>query len=200
MSSRTSSRSTLTMTPSTMSPSLKYLIVWSTAARKSSDVPMSLTATWGPAPWGAAAEAAWPESAVPSVLVVMWEGAPWLAKGRRARCGPVDRRAGTRSGDEGGAPSSTACSVRGRAGPRRGRESTFGLVTGSIERAAGTTRHAGPARPSAVTPDEARRAARSWWDLESPAYQAEHGPFLGDASLVWGPEGLTEAAAGLLGP
>src|SRR3712207_7213608 len=47
MSSSTSSRSTLTMTPSTMSPSLKYLIVWSMAARKSSAVPMSLTATWG---------------------------------------------------------------------------------------------------------------------------------------------------------
>src|SRR3712207_4700521 len=47
MSSSTSSRSTLTMTPSTMSPSLKYLIVWSIAARKSSAEPMSLTATWG---------------------------------------------------------------------------------------------------------------------------------------------------------
>src|SRR4028118_1757870 len=47
MSSSTSSRSTLTMTPSTMSPSLKYLIVWSIAARKSSAVPMSFTAIWG---------------------------------------------------------------------------------------------------------------------------------------------------------
>src|SRR3954449_1171786 len=47
MSSSTSSRSTLTITPSTMSPSLKYLMVWSIAARKSSAVPMSLTAIWG---------------------------------------------------------------------------------------------------------------------------------------------------------
>src|SRR4051812_47707326 len=47
MSSSTSSRSTLTITPSTMSPSLKYLIVWSIAARKSSAVPMSFTAIWG---------------------------------------------------------------------------------------------------------------------------------------------------------
>src|SRR2546423_320725 len=47
MSSRTSSRSTFTMVPSTMSPSLKYLIVWSTAARKSSPVPTSFTATCG---------------------------------------------------------------------------------------------------------------------------------------------------------
>src|ERR1700733_14374187 len=47
MSSRTSSRSTLTIVPSTMSPSLKYLIVLSMAARKSSDEPISLTATCG---------------------------------------------------------------------------------------------------------------------------------------------------------
>src|SRR6476646_2614783 len=47
MSSRTSSRSTLTMVPSTMSPSLKYLIVESMAARKSSADPMSLMATCG---------------------------------------------------------------------------------------------------------------------------------------------------------
>ena len=47
MSSRTSSRSTLTMVPSTMSPSLKYLMVLSMAARKSSAEPMSLTATCG---------------------------------------------------------------------------------------------------------------------------------------------------------
>jgi SAM-dependent methyltransferase len=51
-----------------------------------------------------------------------------------------------------------------------------------------------------VTPDEARHAARTWWDAQSAAYQDEHGTFLGDAALVWGPEGLTEADAGLLGP
>src|SRR6476469_605684 len=47
MSRRTSSRSTLTMVPSTMSPSLKYLMVLSMAARKSSAEPMSLRATCG---------------------------------------------------------------------------------------------------------------------------------------------------------
>src|ERR1700722_4108418 len=47
MSSRTSSRSTLTTVPSTMSPSLKYLMVSSMAARKASSEPMSLTATLG---------------------------------------------------------------------------------------------------------------------------------------------------------
>src|SRR3977135_1807288 len=49
MSSRTSSLSTLTTVPSTMSPSLKYLMVSSIAARNASSDPMSLTATWGAA-------------------------------------------------------------------------------------------------------------------------------------------------------
>src|ERR1700761_9825976 len=47
MSRSTSSRSTWTIVPSTLSPSLKYLIVLSIAARKSSLEPMSLTATCG---------------------------------------------------------------------------------------------------------------------------------------------------------
>src|ERR1700691_928716 len=47
MSSKTSSRSTLTTVPSTLSPSLKYLMVSSIAARKASCDPMSLTATLG---------------------------------------------------------------------------------------------------------------------------------------------------------
>src|SRR6266496_6370211 len=47
MSSKTSSRSTLTTVPSTMSPSLKYLMVSSSAARKASSDPMSWTATLG---------------------------------------------------------------------------------------------------------------------------------------------------------
>lgn len=45
-----------------------------------------------------------------------------------------------------------------------------------------------------------RRANRAWWDREASSYQAEHGDFLGDADFVWGPEGLTEAEARLLGP
>jgi SAM-dependent methyltransferase len=47
--------------------------------------------------------------------------------------------------------------------------------------------------------EESRRASRAWWDAEADAYQAEHGRFLGDVRLVWGPEGLDEAEAGLLG-
>ena len=48
-------------------------------------------------------------------------------------------------------------------------------------------------------PDESARANRSWWDGEARTYQDEHGAFLGDADLLWCPEGLREADAGLLG-
>jgi SAM-dependent methyltransferase len=53
------------------------------------------------------------------------------------------------------------------------------------------------ARP--VGPAESARANRSWWDGEAAAYYAEHGEFLGDADLLWCPEGLREADANLLG-
>ena len=46
---------------------------------------------------------------------------------------------------------------------------------------------------------ESARANRHWWDGEASAYQAEHGDFLGDADLLWCPEGLREADARLLG-
>lgn len=48
-------------------------------------------------------------------------------------------------------------------------------------------------------PAETARANRSWWDVEADDYYAEHGAFLGDDDFVWGPEGLREADAGLLG-
>ena len=51
---------------------------------------------------------------------------------------------------------------------------------------------------------ETVRAQRAWWDAEAAGYRREHGAFLGDArpgsAFVWGPEGLTEDEAGLLGP
>lgn len=58
--------------------------------------------------------------------------------------------------------------------------------------------------PSAVEhraagPAESARANRRWWDAEARTYQDEHGDFLGDADLMWCPEGLREADAGLLG-
>ena len=46
---------------------------------------------------------------------------------------------------------------------------------------------------------ETARANRRWWDAEAHGYYAEHGAFLGDDDFVWGPEGLREADAGLLG-
>ncbi|MCW2615571.1 MAG: Methyltransferase type 11 [Frankiales bacterium] len=48
-------------------------------------------------------------------------------------------------------------------------------------------------------PEESARANRTWWDAEARAYQAEHGEFLGDADLLWCPEGVREADARLLG-
>ncbi len=58
--------------------------------------------------------------------------------------------------------------------------------------------------PSAVEhrpagPVESARANRRWWDAEARSYQDEHGEFLGDADLLWCPEGLREAEAHLLG-
>jgi len=43
------------------------------------------------------------------------------------------------------------------------------------------------------------RGNRSWWDAEAADYLAEHGAFLGGSRFVWGPEGLDEADAALLG-
>jgi SAM-dependent methyltransferase len=47
---------------------------------------------------------------------------------------------------------------------------------------------------------ETAAANRDWWDHAADGYQAEHGEFLGTARFVWGPEGLDEAEAKLLGP
>ncbi|MEU7330796.1 class I SAM-dependent methyltransferase [Streptomyces parvus] len=46
---------------------------------------------------------------------------------------------------------------------------------------------------------ESSRASRGWWDRNADEYQSDHGGFLGDDRFVWGPEGLDEAEAGLLG-
>jgi SAM-dependent methyltransferase len=43
------------------------------------------------------------------------------------------------------------------------------------------------------------RGNRSWWTASAADYLAEHGAFLGADRLVWCPEGLDEAEAGLLG-
>ena len=68
-----------------------------------------------------------------------------------------------------------------------------------------------PATRRPVAARETAAANRCWWDAEADAYQAEHGAFLGGTALertggaaagaafIWGPEGLDEAAAHLLG-
>ena len=48
-------------------------------------------------------------------------------------------------------------------------------------------------------PLESAAANRRWWDAEAPSYQDEHGDFLGDADLLWCPEGVREQDARLLG-
>ncbi|HEY0952596.1 class I SAM-dependent methyltransferase [Nocardioides sp.] len=50
-----------------------------------------------------------------------------------------------------------------------------------------------------VSEDESRRANGPDWDRYADEYQATHGEFLGDVGFVWGPEGLTEAEARVLG-
>ena len=51
----------------------------------------------------------------------------------------------------------------------------------------------------AVTESESRAANGPDWDRYADDYQATHGEFLGDTGFVWGPEGLTEAEAAVLG-
>ena len=51
----------------------------------------------------------------------------------------------------------------------------------------------------AADQEETVRANRSWWDDEAVGYYAEHGAFLGDTDLVWGPEGVREEELHLLG-
>ncbi|GAB2473668.1 class I SAM-dependent methyltransferase [Xylanimonas ulmi] len=46
---------------------------------------------------------------------------------------------------------------------------------------------------------EGGAAGRGWWDAHAAEYLDEHREFLGDAGFRWGPEGLTEAQAHLLG-
>ncbi|HRK45884.1 MAG TPA: class I SAM-dependent methyltransferase [Nocardioides sp.] len=51
----------------------------------------------------------------------------------------------------------------------------------------------------AVDERESRAANGPDWDRYADEYQATHGPFLGDAGFLWGPEGFTEDEAGVLG-
>lgn len=66
------------------------------------------------------------------------------------------------------------------------------VESGAEDDAEATRRDAGDA--------ESSRASRGWWDRNADEYQSDHGAFLGDDRFVWGPEGLDEAEAELLGP
>lgn len=51
-----------------------------------------------------------------------------------------------------------------------------------------------------LEPDERPDVAHSrWWTLNAAEYRAEHGDVLGESDFVWGPEGLNEAEAFVLG-
>jgi len=50
-----------------------------------------------------------------------------------------------------------------------------------------------------VSEEESRHANGPDWDRYADEYQATHGDFLGDSGFVWGPEGLREEDARVLG-
>ncbi len=51
-----------------------------------------------------------------------------------------------------------------------------------------------------VPAEQTDAAGRRWWDENAQDYLADHAEFLGDADFCWGPEGLRESSAHLLGP
>src|SRR3954462_4054819 len=209
MSSSTSSRSTFTMTPSTMSPSLKYLIVWSMAARKSSAVPMSFTAIWGVLSGRTWVEVMW-WSAPDGLCVgtgIPAAGRPRGTRGEPARTAPAD--AGTALQTSGAFPWYGRRDRRvhlGRAGPwprsachdRRVMSEPPSSAPGLPIAEDGYPAAGGVARRPAGAAESAR-ANRRWWDAAAPAYLDEHGADLGDVDFLWCPEGLREADSPLLG-
>lgn len=79
------------------------------------------------------------------------------------------------------------------------------LVTGSIEGPPRSGRAGSPgpiaqAGRRLLDPADSALASRVGWDAIADRYLAEHGQALGTARLQWGPEGLDEEGAGLLGP
>lgn len=58
----------------------------------------------------------------------------------------------------------------------------------------------GQIRFTQVDGADAVRAGRTWWDANAQEYLEENGDFLGADRFIWGPEGLTEQDAQLLGP
>lgn len=50
-----------------------------------------------------------------------------------------------------------------------------------------------------VPPEQTAQANRTWWDDNAEEYYVDHGAFLGDDRLVWGPEGHDEEQVRHLG-
>src|SRR5215213_2072324 len=206
MSSSTSSRSTLTMTPSTMSPSLKYLIVRSMAARKSSAVPMSFTATWGVLSGRTWVEVMWLVAPDGGCVGTGRPAAGLTAGSGESRRAPFPARHPAREqhtrplahshGTDAGAPGSTGSAPEGHTAACHDRRvmSTPPLPLGGDGYPA-----AGDVARRTAGAAESARANRRWWDAAAPAYLAEHGTDLGDVDFLWCPEGLREEAAHLLG-
>ena len=63
-----------------------------------------------------------------------------------------------------------------------------------------TSEAAGRDGTRTVDDRESARAQRAWWDGEADDYYREHGAFLRDEHLVWGPEGWTEEELRIIGP
>ncbi|MFF1816617.1 class I SAM-dependent methyltransferase [Kribbella sp. NPDC058245] len=51
-----------------------------------------------------------------------------------------------------------------------------------------------------LTEAESSHASRTYWDSAAAEYLTDHGDFLGDDRFIWGPEGVDEESAQLLGP
>ncbi|TDC31646.1 class I SAM-dependent methyltransferase [Kribbella albertanoniae] len=51
-----------------------------------------------------------------------------------------------------------------------------------------------------LTEAESSQASRTYWNSAAAEYLEDHGDFLGDDRFVWGPEGVDEESAQLLGP
>ena len=87
----------------------------------------------------------------------------------------------------------------------RGQESNSRRTLSRVEQAGDPKQEHWPhpsvtAHRRTVSEEESRKANGPDWDRYADEYQATHGDFLGDVGFVWGPEGLTETEAGILGP
>nr|WP_307864534.1 class I SAM-dependent methyltransferase [Allobranchiibius sp. CTAmp26] len=86
----------------------------------------------------------------------------------------------------------------GDAMDRSGEGTARGTVmrSNTLSSSAQTGQNGGPADSEVA---DHNRANRGWWDDEAEAYYAEHGAFLGDTDLVWGPEGWSESDLRIFG-